>query len=192
MLTKSELRKDVLKLRGAMSPEELKVKSDSVISRLQGLDEYRQARVVMAYVDFRNEVQTGALIESCLTGGKRICVPITDIAAKVLTPSEIKDFPGDLVPGAWGILEPRQECVRPLDPGEIDLVVVPGVAFDTNGDRLGYGGGFYDRFLPRTRTGTVFVALAFELQVRDNVYPGPHDCPMHILLTEERVLRFKS
>jgi 5-formyltetrahydrofolate cyclo-ligase len=65
------------------------------------------------------------------------------------------------------------------------------VAFDTAGNRLGYGGGFYDRFLPRTRRDTVFLSPAFELQVRPNVYPGKHDIPIHLLVTEDRVLDFR-
>ena len=106
-------------------------------------------------------------------------VPITDKANKALIPSEIIHFPEDLRPGTWGILEPAPDKIRPVDPKELDLVVVPGVAFSPDGDRLGYGGGFYDRFLPRTKPETVFAALAFELQIRDNVFPGQYDCPMH-------------
>ncbi len=189
-MTKGELRKDVLKQRAAMTPEEVAEKSAAILNKLISLEEWRRAGTIMAYVDFRNEVQTGELIRHCLAGGKRVSVPITDIAGKVLTPSEILHYPDDLVPGAWGILEPAPGCVRPVDPRDLDMVVVPGVAFDLNGDRLGYGGGFYDRFLPRTRPGTVFLAPAFELQIMDNVYPGPHDCPVHILVTEQRVLRF--
>lgn len=190
-MTKSEIRKHILKLRAAMSPGELAEKSSAIVERLMALEEFRRAGTIMAYVDFRNEVQTGALISRCLAGGKRVSVPITDIANKVLTPSEILAYPDDLTPGAWGILEPGPGCVRPLAPEELDMIIVPGVAFDLNGDRLGYGGGFYDRFLPRTKPGTVFLAPAFELQIQDNVYPGPHDCPVHIIVTEERVIRSK-
>lgn len=190
-MTKGELRKYVLKLRSAMSPGEVAEKSEAIMGRLTALEEFLRAGSVMAYVDFRNEVQTGHLIKHCLAGGKRISVPITDIPNKALTPSEILAYPDDLTPGAWGILEPGPGCVRPLVSEELDIVIVPGVAFDLNGDRLGYGGGFYDRFLPRTKPGTVFLAPAFELQIRDNVYPGPYDCPVHIIVTEERVIRCK-
>ncbi len=189
-MTKGELRKDVLKQRAAMLLAQVEEKSAAIIKRIVCLEEYIQARIIMAYVDFRNEVRTGALIEHCLGSGKRVAVPITDITNKLLTPSEIMHYPEDLAPGAWGILEPAPGCIRPVDPRELNMVIIPGVAFDLNGERLGYGGGFYDRFLPRTRPGTIFVALAFELQIKENVFPGPHDCPMHILVTEERVIKF--
>lgn len=191
-MLKSELRKNVLKARGALLPVEVAEKSARVVERLLGMDEYRKASTIMAYLDFRNEVQTGGLLERAIAAGKRVAVPVTDIANRRLTPSLLIDFPGDLQPGAWGILEPKPECMRPLEPEELDLVIVPGVAFDVDGNRLGYGGGFYDRFLPRTKPGTVYLALAFELQVRTDVYPGSHDIPVHYLLTEDRLIRTKE
>lgn len=189
---KGELRRDVLKSRTAMSPVQVLEKSVMILERLLELEEYRQASTLMAYLDFRNEVQTGALVTATMAQGKKVAVPVTDIPNHRLTPSLLVDFPGDLQPGAWGILEPKPGCLRPLDPLELDLVIVPGVAFDLQGNRLGYGGGFYDRFLPRTRPGAFYVALAFELQVRPEVYPGAHDVPMHCLVTEDRLIRIKT
>lgn len=191
-MSKSELRKNVLKARGALLPVEVAEKSARVAERLLGMEEYRKASTIMAYLDFRNEVQTGGLLERAMAAGKRMAVPVTDIANRRLTPALLKHFPGDLQPGAWGILEPKPECMRPLEPEELDLVIVPGVAFDVDGNRLGYGGGFYDRFLLRTRPDTVYLALAFELQVRPEVYPGSHDIPVHYLLTEDRLIRTKD
>lgn len=191
-MLKSELRKDVLKARGALTSAEVAEKSARAVERLLAMDEYRQASTIMAYLDFRNEVQTGGLVAKAMAAGKRMAVPVTDIANRRLTPSLLMNFPGDLQPGAWGILEPKPESMRPLEPGELDLVIVPGVAFDTDGNRLGYGGGFYDRFLPRTRPDTVYVALAFELQIRPDVVPGPYDIPVHYLLTEDRLIRTKK
>jgi 5-formyltetrahydrofolate cyclo-ligase len=188
-VSKGELRKEVLQARAALSPAEVAAKSALIMERLIQSEAYRQASTLMVYVDFRNEAQTGDIVKRAMAAGKRVAVPVTDIANKRLTPSLLLDYPGDLAPGAWGILEPKPECLRPLAPEELDLVVVPGVAFDVDGNRLGYGGGFYDRFLPRTRPDAVFIALTFELQVRDVVFPGPHDVPMHALVTEDRFIR---
>jgi len=188
-MSKGELRKDVLRARVALAHAEVAAKSGLIMERLFELKEYGRSSTMMVYVDFRNEAQTGEIVRRAMAAGKRVAVPVTDIAGKKLTPSLLLDYPGDLTPGAWGILEPKQECLRPLAPGELDLVVVPGVAFDAAGNRLGYGGGFYDRFLPRTRPDTVFIALAFELQVRPVVFPGCHDVPMHVLVTEDRLIR---
>lgn len=190
-MSKLELRKNVIAGRNAMAPRQLAEKSSVIATKFLALPEYQRAATVMAYVDFRNEVQTASIIENALHLSKRLVVPITDVANKRLIPSQIINFPDDLTPGTWGILEPKPQCVRPVEPGEIDLVIVPGVAFDTSGNRLGYGGGFYDRFLPQTKDGTTLVSLAFEMQVRPNVYPGEHDVPVHILITEDRVLDFR-
>ncbi|MDA8233566.1 MAG: 5-formyltetrahydrofolate cyclo-ligase [Clostridia bacterium] len=186
---KGELRKDILRLRKGLANEEVAAKSFVVAERLFNLPEFIRAKTIMFYLDFRNEVKTGKMIEKALELGKRVVVPITDTKNIKLIPSEILDFPGDLVPGTWGILEPKPECVRPVAAGDIDLVVVPGVAFDTKGNRLGYGGGFYDRFNPTTRPDTVLVALAFELQIQPDVYPEPHDYRVHYVFTEDRVIK---
>jgi 5-formyltetrahydrofolate cyclo-ligase len=190
-VSKNELRKNVIAGRNALSGRDVAEKSKIIAGRIMKLKEYQNALTVMAYIDFRNEVQTEAIIQDALRKGKRVAIPITDIRNKKLIPSLLENYPGDLAPGTWGILEPKPGCIRPVEPGEIDLVIVPGVAFDTAGNRLGYGGGFYDRFLPRTRRDTVFLSPAFELQVRPNVYPGKHDIPIHLLVTEDRVLDFR-
>ncbi|MFZ5634477.1 MAG: 5-formyltetrahydrofolate cyclo-ligase [Bacillota bacterium] len=187
-MNRSEIRQGVLKARMSLPPAAVQQKSRIIMDRIMSSDIYLGSRSLMVYVDFRNEVQTGILIARALAGGKRVSVPITDVRGKKLTPSRLLAYPEDLAPGAWGIPEPGPECVRPVDPAELDLVIVPGVAFDVRGNRLGYGGGFYDRFLPRTRPGTVYLAPAFEVQVVDDVFPGPHDVPVHIIVTEEKTI----
>lgn len=186
---KIETRKDVLKKRSALSPGQLAEKSASIAKNFLSMEECRLASTVMVYLDFRNEVQTGLLVKDLMAAGKRVVIPVTDIPNKKLTPSLLLHYPEDLAPGAWGILEPKPECLRPLEPTDLDIVIVPGVAFDILGNRLGYGGGFYDRFLPLTRPGTVYIALAFELQIRPDVYPGEYDQPVHFVITEDRVIR---
>lgn len=188
-MNRSEIRRDILKARLSMSQERVLEKSKTIMDSILASGIYRKSSHIMVYVDFRNEVGTESLIIHALAAGKRVSVPITDIKGKRLTPSELLYYPGDLKPGAWGILEPQESCARPVDPGELDLVIVPGVAFDAGGNRLGYGGGFYDRFLPRTRPGTVYLAPAFELQMVENVFPGTLDVPVHIIFTEERLLK---
>ncbi len=187
-MSKSEIRKEVLKARLALSEQEVAQKSAAIVKRLLALEEYRRAAILMAYIDFRNEVRTGELIRESLAMGKQVVVPLTDTRAKRLMPSLLLNYPEDLAPGAWGILEPAPGRLRPVEPAKIDLVVVPGVAYDERGNRLGYGGGFYDRFLPQTRPDTFYVAPAFELQIRPEITPGPYDCPVHCLVTEERVI----
>ncbi len=187
--SKGDLRKEVLKARNTLTPAEVVEKSMRIATRLEAMEEYQKASTIMFFLGFRSEVQTGMLVDKAIASGKRVAVPVTDVENRRLTPSLIVDFPAGLKPGPWGILEPKPEAMRPLDPEEIDLVVVPGVAFDTYGNRLGYGGGFYDNFLPCTREDAVFVALAYEIQVVPSVSAGPDDIPVHYLLTEERLIK---
>lgn len=186
---KKQLRKEIIAARMSQPDEMVKEKSARVAEKIKQLEEFQKAKVVMFYLDFRKEVATGEFLKYCLDQGKRVVIPITDTKNTRLIPSEIKDYPGDLTSGTWGILEPKPECVRPVEPNELDFVIVPGVSFDTNGNRLGYGGGFYDRFLRQTRPDTTFAALAFELQIRDNVYPEEHDYPVHYVVTEDRLIK---
>jgi 5-formyltetrahydrofolate cyclo-ligase len=186
---KHKLRKEVLDARIALPPHVVAEKSARIIQTLLKLDEYRYASTIMTYLDFRNEVQTGELVKRAMADGKRVAVPLTDPASGMLTPSSLSFYPDELEPGAWGILEPKPRCVRPLDPSELDLIVVPGVAFDRRGNRLGYGGGFYDRFLLRTGPEAFYVAPAYEMQLCDSVPRSSQDVRMHCLITEERIIR---
>ena len=188
---KKQLRKEIIAARMSQVDSEAAEKSASIAEKLRSLPEFQNAKLIMFYLDFRKEVATGEIIRQCLEEGKRVVIPITDTKNIRLIPSEIIDYPGDLTPGTWGILEPKSECVRPVEPTKIDFVVVPGVSFDTSGNRLGYGGGFYDRFLRRLRPDAAFAALAFELQIQDDVYPEAHDYPMQYVITESRIINCK-
>ncbi|OPX90439.1 MAG: 5-formyltetrahydrofolate cyclo-ligase family protein [Pelotomaculum sp. PtaB.Bin104] len=187
-MSKEALRKKVLQERMALSPEEVARKSDPIMEKIIKMKEFSQASTVMVYLDFRNEVQTGALVQQVLADGKRLVVPRTEVTQHQLLPCVLKNYPGDLQPGAWGILEPKADCVRPVKPAEINLIIVPGVAFDLCGNRLGYGGGYYDRFLLQTGPDALFIAPAFELQILPQVFPGEHDVPVHYLVTEKRLV----
>jgi len=189
---KDEFRQDILKKRQALSADEVVDKSSAIIKKLLDMDIYKQAATVMAYLDFRNEVKTGELVKSALAAGKRLAVPVTDVANKRLIPSLIENYPFDIAPGTWGIPEPKPGRIRPVDPLAIDLVVVPGVAFDIYGNRIGYGGGYYDRFLPRAKPGVVTLAPAYEFQVRDWIGRGKYDWPVDYIVTEERIIDAKN
>lgn len=186
---KSIIRGDLLKLRCALTPGEVSEKSKVVIERLLEMEEYRKASAIMTYVHFRNEVETDGLIRQAMSDGKKVVVPVTDIFNRRIIPSLLVRFPEDLEPGPLKILEPKASSLRLCNPALIDLVVVPGVAFDLEGNRLGYGGGFYDRFLLLTKPEAVSVGLAYELQVLNRLEGSPHDIPVNYVLTEKRVIQ---
>jgi 5-formyltetrahydrofolate cyclo-ligase len=187
---KQELRKESLTRRSALSAQERRVKSAAVEKMIRGLEVYRLAQTVMLYLDFRGEVETTELVLAALAEYKRVIIPVCN-KDKTITPVEIKDLDTDLQIGTWGIREAKTDRCTPINPMEIDLVLVPGVAFDAKGNRLGYGAGYYDRFIPSLRPGIPLVALAYETQLVPDAKPEPHDRPMDMVVTEDRIIYCK-
>lgn len=189
---KTIIRKDFLKRRGALTRIEVAAMSRKVIERLLELEEYRKASTIMTYLNFRNEVETTGLVRQAMADGKRVVVPITDLPNRRIIPSLLVNFPEDVEPGPLHILEPKASAVRLCNPALIDLIIVPGVAFDLVGYRLGYGGGFYDRFLPLTKPEAVYVGLSFELQILPRLASNTYDVPVHYVVTEKRMIKITS
>lgn len=185
---KKELRKKVQELRDRLHPEERMLFSARIADNLWSIPEFAAADKVLFFLNFRSEVDTTPLIERALAEGKTACVPRTDDSTRDMVASRILDLDGDLELGNYDILEPREECVRPVPPEELDAVLMPGVAFDLSGCRLGYGGGYYDRFLERCSPGCLLVAAAFELQIVDHVPCADHDRRIHKVVTESRII----
>lgn len=175
-----------------MSKEELEFKSKSICDYLFNSDDYRNSSVIMAYIDFRNEVQTESLIKKALSDGKKVVIPISVVDTKQLILSELIDYDEELESGAYGILEPKEEFVRETDAKLVDLVLIPGVAFDKKGYRIGYGAGYYDRFLERVRPEIPKLALGFDLQMVEHAYPDAHDFPVDSVITESGVINCKD
>lgn len=151
MSGKSELRAEYMAKRDAIPPEIRALKSVSVWKNLFGLEEYKNAKTIMLYSDIKSEVRTNIFINKVFSDGKRVLLPVTDIEKGILTPYEIKDM-AQLEAGAYGIMEPRRDLIengeiREVPKDEIDIAVIPGIVFDIFGSRIGYGGGYYDRFL---------------------------------------------
>lgn len=181
---KRALRRDVAERRERLSADERTTKSEAIASRVLSLSEVRAARTVLAFWSFGSEVETSALIERLHRAGKRVLLPRVEGGDVVV----VAYAPGDPVAAAsFGAMEPS--AVEVEEPGSVDLVIAPGVAFDRRGARVGYGGGFYDRFLSRTRPGVPVVAIAFALQVVDEVPEGRGDRRVDAIVTEDEVIR---
>jgi 5-formyltetrahydrofolate cyclo-ligase len=196
-LDKKEIRKRLKLLRIQQPREEALAKSARIQELLFELPEFMEAKTVSFYVakPDSGEVETEPMIRASLRMGKRVLVPIVDKRTKMLILSELRDYDLELAPGAFNVLEPKPSYRRPVPAYKCDLIVVPGIAFDLQGYRLGYGGGYYDRLLRKVaslRLGVPFVGLAYELQVVDRLPRTRHDVAVHILVTEGRVYRFKS
>lgn len=162
--------------------------SRGIVARFMGLPEYAAARTVMFYVDVRAEVRTRHDLATALTTGKRIVVPYCVDGELQLFHLEAMD---ELEAGMYKILEPRAD-LRPIAAKQVaiedlDLVMVPGVAFDRRGGRTGHGKGYYDKLLQHARADTPLVALAFECQMFDEIPTQDHDIFMDKVITERAV-----
>lgn len=183
---KQELRKHVELARQAQTDKDSL--SRAICDRFAALPEYSAAGTVMLYIGVRSEVRTLPLLSAAVAQGKRAVVPYCVGNELELFLLESLD---ELMPGIYGIPEPRPE-LRAL-PGKrvavdrIDLVMVPGVAFDRRGGRLGHGKGYYDRFLPRLRSDALAIGVAFECQLVPEVPMLPGDVFIDRVLTEKAV-----
>ena len=189
ILTKAEARTLALAKRAALSAEEREAKSRRIRENVLALPEYQAAKTVMLFLNFRDEVATTELAVLTLGLGKTLVLPRCSPQG-VLILGIVHDLEKDIAPGKWGIREPKMEELREADPRLIDLVLVPGAAFDLQGRRLGYGAGYYDRFFLRLRPAVPLAALAFACQVLPEVPVESHDQKMTLLITEEGVYRF--
>ncbi len=184
---KERLRRRVLQLRDQQSSVELETKSRRIMDAVVGLPEYRKSRVVASYVDKDSEVRTRPLIRKALTSRKRVLVPIVDKENRDLLYSEIKGL-DELGPGAYEIPEPKPRFRKIRELESAGIVVVPGIAWDLDGYRLGWGKGYFDTVLKRLPDKSVSVGLAFDLQIVDRVPRAQFDLPVDIIVTESRVV----
>lgn len=182
---KKALRASVLARRDALGAETRRRDSQAITAKLLTLPEYRAAGVVCAYASFGSEFDTAAFCSDAIAAGKRLFLPRIDRAARMLELREVRNLGDDLVAGVWGIREPVERC--PIVPSSVvEFLLVPGVAFTPTGERLGYGGGFYDRLLAGLNAKTPRIAAAFDLQVVDSIPTGPSDQRVHLVVTEDQ------
>ena len=184
---KRTLRQRVVTARDALDAGTRSDASAAIAARIAALPSFAAARSILLTLPFRSEWDTRPLIAAALASGRSVVVPRVDEAARMLELRSITDSARDLTPGFRGILEPQPHCPVVL-PSAIDWVLVPGVAFDAAGRRLGYGGGYYDRLLPLFPLTALRVAGAFETQIVDRVPAAPHDLTVNIVVTDRRTL----
>lgn len=181
---KRALRRRVIARRDELTERDRADRSRRITDRVLALPEVLEAETVMAFWSFGSEVETAALLDRLREAGTRVVLPRVegrDVVAVAHAPG------GPLAASSFGAMEPAGAEV--VDPIEVDVVIVPGVAFDRLGRRVGYGRGFYDRFLGRTRPVVPAVAVAFAIQVVDEVPEGPRDRRVDAIVTEDEVIR---
>ncbi|MBA3008239.1 MAG: 5-formyltetrahydrofolate cyclo-ligase [Proteobacteria bacterium] len=187
----SFLRKKFLLARDGLHIRDRRSMSCAIAQKILLLEELINRDTIFIYVDFRSEVETTLLIAELIRRGKRVVVPVTLVKEKRLLPVEIRDLEKDLVPGYCSIPEPRMELRKSnLVPGnEVETIILPGSVFDERGGRLGYGGGFYDRFMAYEAPRAKRIGLAFELQMVDRLSLQAHDEMLDLIVTEKRIIQ---
>jgi 5-formyltetrahydrofolate cyclo-ligase len=181
---KKALRERILGLRDALSAEGRQRMSGRIVGSILDLEGYRGARVVLAYMGFGSELATDALVAHGLAAGKAMVLPKVNPETRMLDLYLVRDPERDLCRGVWGIREPDPQRCAPASAEDIEFVLVPGVAFDAGGRRLGYGGGYYDRILARCGRA-LRVAGAFSVQLVEAVPVEPFDQLVDVVVTEE-------
>ncbi len=188
MRRKKLLRQAILTKRDILSLKEKSEKSCAIKRNLFSMQEFKRAKTIALYVSFRSEVETEATIKESLKLGKRVVVPVSRVREKELQMAYIENFDDDLEMGAYEIPEPKTNRLKPVDLDDLDIIILPGSVFDMSGYRLGYGGGYYDRFLQVVGSRVKTIGLAYEIQVVDKVPKESHDIPVDWIVTEKRII----
>lgn len=194
---KSDIRKYILSRRDFISEESRKEKDKKIKDRLIGLPEFKASNKILLYASFRSEVDTLDLLKYCIANGKVAVLPKVDKQNNELEIYDIKDV-GELASGYFGIPEPNVSEDRRMSVENMDLILVPGVAFDEQCNRLGYGKGFYDKFLTKVKDkrslqpSAFIIALAYEEQIVEALPSEVHDIKMNKIITDKRIIECKG
>jgi len=184
---KRELRQHVLAERAKLPAETRAAFSREAMRRLLQFEPLGRCRTVMAFYPFRDEIDTRPFLQAALERGQDIWLPLSVPQERKIIPNR---YTGDEVlrQGAYGIWEPDPALAEPVDLARLQAVLVPGVAFDPRGGRMGYGAGYYDRFLAQISQPLLLIGCGFSCQVVERVPMEPHDLRMHVIATENGLI----
>jgi 5-formyltetrahydrofolate cyclo-ligase len=183
------LRRKMLALRNQLPTDKRAELNSRLCERVLALPPFARQRNIFIYCSYLSEVATGALIDQLLVSGHTVCVPLVQPATSTMQAVALSCPETELVPGYRGIPEPRSSLIpdRIFPAERLDITLVPGSVFDRQGYRLGYGGGYYDRFLSLAAPQALRIGLAFSIQLVMRIPLLPHDIPMDVLVTEKEV-----
>lgn len=187
--SKKIIRKNIQNIRDSMACQSRLSGSRSIAGKLMGLQCYKASKEILTYYPFRSEIDTTIIIRNALKQKKKVILP--KVNGKKLDLYYIKDLENDLGPGSFDIMEPIPSKCTIASYKNIDIALVPGVGFDRNFNRLGYGGGFYDKLLEGLPAETPRIALAFNIQLIEKIPIMAHDLKVDIIITEKEILRRK-
>lgn len=182
---KRSLRKKIVLKRDLLSPEEIKIKSNFIVKDVLASEEYIKSKRLFCFLSFGSEVDTEEILRDALKT-KEVYVPYINKTDDLMYPVLIKDL-NNFIINKFGIREPEFD-EKAIIPDEFDLVIVPGVSFDREGWRIGYGKGYYDKFFKKYNVKNK-TAVAFDLQLVDKVSFEDHDIPVDLIITEDEIIK---
>ncbi len=189
--SKADLRARIRRLLKALPAQEQQSASAAACANVLSLDAVKHGSVIMLYMPLANEVDLTPAAVRCFQMGKTVCVPSVDWTRKDMSAVEVSSFDDDIMDiDEHGLRSPRES--RPVLSRQIDVIIVPGLAFDPRGNRLGRGGGYYDRFLPRLRQNAVSVGLAFDQQIVDAIPVDDRDVSVDLVVTDRRIATIRT
>ncbi len=187
--SKADARNMFIRKREKMSDEEVRTLGDKINSTVMRLPQYKNAKTIMLYLNFNNEICSKELIEDSFSKGRRVVIPYCKKEGLEILPTELRDVEIELERTKFGYLETKEEHLKLVDIEEIDLIIVPGLAFDKSCHRLGFGAGYYDRFLSKLGGKTETIGVAYDFQILD-IIPELEltDIPLDYVVTEKRII----
>ncbi|AFS77214.1 5-formyltetrahydrofolate cyclo-ligase [Gottschalkia acidurici 9a] len=188
-LDKKAIRKRMLNIRQQMNRDKVESLSKEIKLKLMKLPIYQKSKTIMLYLSFGNEVDSYELIKACLESGKKVVVPFCVKKDMKIIPTEIKSLDIPLRTHDMGYMEIEEEFVDPVSADEIDLIILPGIAFDKKCYRIGFGAGYYDRFLGELNFGIPTIGVAYDFQIIESFLEmESHDVPLDYVITESRII----
>jgi 5-formyltetrahydrofolate cyclo-ligase len=186
--TKADIRKEIAAAIAKLSVGALAEKTSLIENRLFDFANFIEAKIALLYVDNQNEVRSAGIIRRAFDHNKIVVLPLVKTETKKFKLFKIDHFERDLKPGPNGILQPDPEKCRTVPIDCIDIAIIPGVAFDEKGGRIGLGVGYYDRLIPHLPVTTRKVALALDIQIIPQVPIESHDKHVDIIITDKRII----
>ena len=182
--SKISLRKRILEILNSQKEVDRTEYSSIIKDKLFSSAEFKNARTILFYASFDGEVDTWEMMKEAQKKGKTIVLPVIMESQKKIIPSRVSNLEKELTIGPYGIKQPAESFLRPVELNDLDLVIVPGVAFDKKGNRLGRGQGYYDRLLSQIPSRIPTVGLAFAFQILEELPElAPSDCPVKTIIT---------
>jgi len=187
-LKKSELREEISRKVAALSAKEISEKTKAIETRLFDFANFLESKIALMYVNNNGEVHTGNILRRTYDYGKIVVLPAFNTENFSMTLLKVDNLDKDLQEGPRGILEPDETRCKVVPIERIDIAIIPAIALDEKGGRIGSGEGYYDRLIPRLAITTRKVALALEQQIVPQIPIESHDKHVDIIITEDRVI----